>query len=348
MSDEADRLELVTQLVPAIEAALSAGGSFVVGMVERLASGNSQETWLVRGEHRTREGPVVPDDLILRCEPRGALLESDRAREFALLKALAPTSIPVPTVLFEIRLDDGRSGFLMERSPGRADRKILTRRDPLGLGDEGRLKVAADLCTILALVHSVDVESSGVRQIAESLPGDPARAALDFWETRLHVLAQDPDPSLDLALRWLHAHLPPTQPARVLVHGDFRPANVLVDAGRITALLDWEFATVGDHHQDLGWYLTRNYADENLAGGCWDAPDFLAAYSSAGGQPIDPARLAFWCGMSSLMLIVMALSSVSNFVSGTSTRPWAPGHRNLSTLVAAVLASADDVATWVA
>jgi aminoglycoside phosphotransferase (APT) family kinase protein len=39
----------------------------------------------------------------------------------------------------------------------------------------------------------------------------------------------------------------------VIVHGDFGPQNLLVDGGRVSALLDWELAHRGDPIEDLAW-----------------------------------------------------------------------------------------------
>jgi len=39
----------------------------------------------------------------------------------------------------------------------------------------------------------------------------------------------------------------------VLVHGDFGPQNVLIEDNRITALVDWEFAHIGQPVEDLAW-----------------------------------------------------------------------------------------------
>jgi tRNA A-37 threonylcarbamoyl transferase component Bud32 len=40
----------------------------------------------------------------------------------------------------------------------------------------------------------------------------------------------------------------------VLVHGDFGPQNMLLDAsGQVAALVDWEFAHLGDPIEDLSW-----------------------------------------------------------------------------------------------
>lgn len=43
--------------------------------------------------------------------------------------------------------------------------------------------------------------------------------------------------------------------ARVLIHGDFGPNNVLLDPATfaVTGLLDWEFARVGSPIEDLAW-----------------------------------------------------------------------------------------------
>lgn len=58
---------------------------------------------------------------------------------------------------------------------------------------------------------------------------------------------------------WLLEHAP-DDPATALVHGDFRPGNLLyADAStpRVTGVLDWETATLGDPLTDLGYLLLR-------------------------------------------------------------------------------------------
>jgi len=67
---------------------------------------------------------------------------------------------------------------------------------------------------------------------------------------------------------WLRAHLPDeAEPA--VVHGDFKLDNVIVEpstwvdgageavpTARISAVVDWEMATVGDPRADLGYLLS--------------------------------------------------------------------------------------------
>jgi aminoglycoside phosphotransferase (APT) family kinase protein len=54
-----------------------------------------------------------------------------------------------------------------------------------------------------------------------------------------------------------------------LVHGDFNPTNLLVSDGRVTGVLDWEFAHSGTPYMDIG-NLLRNLGpeyDETVARG---------------------------------------------------------------------------------
>ena len=77
---------------------------------------------------------------------------------------------------------------------------------------------------------------------------------------------------------------------RVLVHGDFGPNNILLDpaAFTVTALLDWEFAHVGDPIEDLAWceWIIRVHHPEDR-----DAlKEFFAGYG--GHVPAWPERRA--------------------------------------------------------
>ena len=78
------------------------------------------------------------------------------------------------------------------------------------------------------------------------------------------------------------------------MHGDYRPANILVVDGQLSAVLDWEFAHVGDPAEDLGWYLTSHYTHEHLIEGNWSADDFIAVYVQALGAKVDRQAIRFW------------------------------------------------------
>ena len=61
---------------------------------------------------------------------------------------------------------------------------------------------------------------------------------------------------VDEVTRWLGAHLPESGPATI-VHGDYRLGNVMFTGDRLSAIFDWELATIGDPLADVG-YLRRH------------------------------------------------------------------------------------------
>jgi Ser/Thr protein kinase RdoA (MazF antagonist) len=67
---------------------------------------------------------------------------------------------------------------------------------------------------------------------------------------------------------------------RVLVHGDFGPNNVLLAGSAVVAVLDWEFAHLGDPVEDLAWceWLVRTHHPEQEGA--------LAEFFSAYGSPV--------------------------------------------------------------
>ena len=87
-------------------------------------------------------------------------------------------------------------------------------------------------------------------------------------------------------LRQIHTiELPPGAPrGAVLVHGDFGPNNVLIDPAtfEVTAVLDWEFAAVGDAVVDVAWceWIVRTHHPDQVGS--------IEAFHAAYGLPVPP------------------------------------------------------------
>jgi hypothetical protein len=72
------------------------------------------------------------------------------------------------------------------------------------------------------------------------------------------------------------------------VQGDTGPGNFLVHEGRVTGLVDFEFAHVGDPMDDLAWLLMRTKSAYE------DAADLLTAYERRSGAPVDAASVRYY------------------------------------------------------
>lgn len=298
--------------------------------LRRAGGGSSKENWPFDAQW-VIDGVPERRALLLRRDPEASVVETGRRAEFELLSALAATPVPTPRVL---ALDEdgsrlGRPSMLVERIEGRAHRAVLKAADPLGLGGERRLAVAEAIADTLGAVHRLDVAATGIDAALPGVGHDPAAHELDHWLGELDRVALEPQPALRFAARWLRDHRPPPPDRVTLVHGDFRPANVMVGPdGRIAALLDWEMAHLGDPYDDLGWYCTSIYRGEHLIAPAWDKDAFLRRYSAAAGTAVeDGPRLHFWEVMSVFRLAVIALTGIRIFCDGTSTRPAAPADR---------------------
>jgi aminoglycoside phosphotransferase (APT) family kinase protein len=91
----------------------------------------------------------------------------------------------------------------------------------------------------------------------------------------------------------------------VIMHGDFRLSNLLVEGSRITAVLDWELSTLGDPLADLAWLLDdwRQPDDQAIsmpsptrAGEFPDRATMVDEYCRATGFDVD--RIGFYRGFS--------------------------------------------------
>ncbi len=310
-----------------LEGRFGDGRPLVIEEPRRLGGGSSQENWAFDVRWGTGAAEQCRE-LLLRRDPASGVVDTPRAVEFALLEALQGTGVPAPRVH---ALDDGtlfgRPAMVVDRLRGSAHRAALRGTDPLGLGNAGRSALARSLPEVLAAVHTVDVEGLGLDDVLGKPPVDPAAHELERWVAELDRVELEPQPGLRFVAAWLEDNLPVPVDRPRLVHGDFRPANVLVDGGRLEALLDWELAHLGDPHDDLGWYTCSVYRGEHFIPGDWEIADFLTAWSAASGLAIEPGRLHFWQVMSTFRLAVIALTGVANFVAGTSDRPTGPADR---------------------
>jgi aminoglycoside phosphotransferase (APT) family kinase protein len=270
--------------------------------------------------------------MILRQESQSPIVEADIAQESILLNALRITDIPVPKVLWsdlEPAWFDRRS-LVFERARGKADRAVLRDKDPFQLGLEGRTKLANRIATLLANLHSMDPAAASLDMVM-TYPDDAVMTEFGRWDYVIDKYSLDPERRLRAARDWLLVNQIRSPEYLSIVHGDFRPANVMVEFGRVAALLDWELAHLGDPAEDLGWYTCSIYRNEHFLEG-WGVEEFFAQYVESGGEEPEPERLKYWQVFAVFKLAIIALRAARNAETGVSDKPAPPVDRVIEQL----------------
>jgi aminoglycoside phosphotransferase (APT) family kinase protein len=224
-------------------------------------------------------GPGGDRFLVLRRPPLGHVLPTahDMSREFRVVSGLAGTKVPVaePVAFCDDAEVVGAPFYLMEHVPGAV---LRSRQDTAVLAEQQATELSERLADMLAAIHGVDVEATGLGGLGRGA-GYLTRQ-LSRWQRQWELSKTREVPGYDELVRRLTATLPP-EGETTLVHGDFRLDNVLVTLApqpRITAVVDWEMATLGDPLADLG--LTLVY---------WTDASTESGWRSAvvcGGQPL--------------------------------------------------------------
>ncbi len=203
----------------------------------------------------TYVGALEGRRVVVKVAPPGVepVRNRDVLRQARVIRALGPSTVPVPDVLWE---DAGAPPeipplFVMSFVEGSSLEPLF---DVDGVDDPDARLVAERLgnaARTLAALHRF-------------LPPDRLRS-----RRAGHRTGGGSRPLVDVALdgrpdartpggRTSPAHCaPPCRSAdpAAIVHGDFRLGNLLAVGERIAAVVDWEIWSVGDPRVDLGWFL---------------------------------------------------------------------------------------------
>jgi aminoglycoside phosphotransferase (APT) family kinase protein len=246
-----------------------------------VAGGRSNLTYVVRSApagHSDQEQPGGTVEYVLRRPPLGHVLATahDMGREFRVISALAASPVPVPQPLLLCTDPDvlGAPFYLMSRVPGVVFRS-RAQTDALSPAERARLAYA--MMDTLADLHLVDPAAVGLADFGR--PEGYLARQVRRWGQQLDRSRSRDLPGIDELRDRLAATVPRSGPPRI-VHGDYRLDNLLVDptAMRVTAVLDWEMATLGDPLADLGLLLTY-----------WDVLGGEAARGNAVADGLGPA-----------------------------------------------------------
>jgi aminoglycoside phosphotransferase (APT) family kinase protein len=251
----------------------------------KFPSGQSNPTYRIA---------AASGDYVLRRKPFGDLLPSAHAvdREYRLLSALHPLDFPVPRPV-ALCADPGVIGsifYVMDLAKGRPYANgALPEFDP-----PTRQRMYEQLVDTLADLHTVDPDAAELGDFGK--PGNYFERQVARW-TRQY---RDSQTDYIIEMERLISFLPETLPEQArtsIVHGDYRIDNVMFDGdGTLTAVLDWELATLGDPLADFS-YLAMQWmmpADGGAGLGGLDLEQLgipkletiAARYSERSGVPV--------------------------------------------------------------
>jgi aminoglycoside phosphotransferase (APT) family kinase protein len=290
------------ELAEAVRAVLSEDGELTITPV---SGGASRETWLAESER---------ERWVLRRDPEGSVSRVPIREEFALIDRAREAGVPVPA---PIALEPaggrfGTAGMLMSFVEGTSVAPRILRKPEF---EAARANLTGQLADALARIHAIDAAD-----LAEVLPDpgpDPARDQIEEWERQLNEIGE-PLPAVELGLRWLRANAPePAEP--LLVHGDYRLGNFIVDESGLAAVIDWELSHLGDPAEDIGWLCIRSWRfgnDDLPVAGVGRLDEFVAAYESAGGSPIDHDRVRYWEAFGNVKWAVICARQAHDHLTG--------------------------------
>jgi aminoglycoside phosphotransferase (APT) family kinase protein len=250
-------------------------GPVAVDDLRRLSGGASRETWSFSAGGR---------ELILRRDPPGRPgVEGAMQVEAASMRACGKHGLRVPEVVVD---DDGgvlgTAGLVMARVPGETLARRILRDDAFA---HARPRLVGQIGDFLAGLHAIDpAEVPGVREVD---------ALAQYWQSYQQV--EDVSPTLEKAYGWLIANRP-ERTATVVVHGDLRLGNVIVDAEGLASVIDWELVHLGDPLEDLAWICVKawRFGEPLEVGGLGTLDELVAAYEAAGGRTVDREALHWW------------------------------------------------------
>jgi aminoglycoside phosphotransferase (APT) family kinase protein len=292
-NDAPDRVGIARALHPFL-------GRVSVERLTRLSGGAHKEIWSF--DAVAADGTLT--ELVLRRDPPGLASEPDAVhREAAAITAAHAAGLPVPELLFISEVPGiGAAGMVMQRVAGETIARRILRDEAFS---EARRVLVGQLARFAAGLHALDAPSF----FPAPDPVADLRAQLDGFGRPSEVFEQ--------ALDWLAAHQPrPREP--VLVHGDFRLGNLVVEPDGLAAVLDWELTHAGSPAEDLGWLCVKawRFGAPLPAAGLGSRENLLAAYRAADGADIGPAELRWWEVLGTLRWGVICLAQADAHLSG--------------------------------
>ena len=253
-------------------------GALEIGGVRLIIGGGSKKTLIVELLNTVK----LDQRIVLRIDNAGGVVDSKVVDEYDLIQTVAKAGMKVAQpILCEPDASVLGAPFL-----------ATSCIEGHNIGDweevtEPSREFALDLADTLAKLHAIP--EKGLRK---GFPGVDVTTRericreLASFENSWRAYGES-SIAMEQAYAWLKSHLQFAEGQRSILHCDVGCHNMLGHDGRLTALLDWETAVVGNPAQDISY--VKHTVVQMLP---WD--EFLAAYAKAGGTVPSEGELDFY------------------------------------------------------
>jgi aminoglycoside phosphotransferase (APT) family kinase protein len=271
-----------------------------------LTAGHSNETYVIEGLDRILRMASAASSF----ESHGVLTQARIYDEVSRLEGAPP--VPRIQVIHEDPQLLGSPFFVMEKVEGVSIDDYTLPQWFTSLPDAGRGKLCGNwIAAISSIATLPPVAALGTPRS----PEDEIR----HWR---QIAAGENAIELVTLFDRLLAIPPPRSGDFSVVHGDCKINNMLFVDGRISAVLDWEFAYNGDPLSDLG-YLLYFFASEfhgptrpTRLSGMWTREQVITAWEQASGR--SAAEVAWHEAAQITRLSAMIVTAANLFAAGQS------------------------------
>ena len=266
--------EMQQDLIPWFQEKMPQARDISISDMKPPESGFAAETYMFQLSWR-EAGQQRSQDMVLRRPPLLAVFpDYDLRRQFLMMQRLQGSGIPVPRVHWLVEQDLSIMGtpfYVMDGLPGATPPDFPlyhTSGIYCDATPEKRARMWWGCLEYIARIHKVDWKKRRLSFLGAPRGGTSTiDGLLEYYEGFLKWVAGDePQPVLEAALKWLRENH--YVPERItLCWGDCRMPNTLYNPdGDVVAVLDWEFAYLGDPVSDLAWFLFLDWHSSEAYG----------------------------------------------------------------------------------
>ncbi|NER16437.1 phosphotransferase family protein [Spongiivirga citrea] len=291
--------------------------------VKQFTHGFSNLTYLLSVESK---------EYVLRRPPFGAIKRGhDMGREYKVQSGLNSVFSKVPKMYAYTEDENviGSSFYIMEKVEG----IILSYQQAkkLNIPKEDFSTISDSWMNTFVELHQVDYNRAGLEDLGKP-EGYVERQVLN-WGKQYLKAATDDVPAAEKVMQWMQDNQP-TEFDHSLIHNDYKYDNVVFadDSWKeVSAILDWEMATLGDPLMDLGtslgyWtmasdhdFVKQGIPSPTVFEGNPSRSQVVEMYAQKSGKPIN--NIVFYYVYGLFKIAVIAQQIYYRYKYGYTTDP---------------------------